>query len=286
MQLKIALPSKGRISDPAVKLLEKAGIGIKDMSNRKLFSETYDEEISVMFTRAADIPEFVADGAADLGMTGLDLIEEKDAEVEILEDLNFGTAKLVLAVPEDSRIYNILYIDHGAIVATEFPHLTQKYFKNKGLDVKIVELSGSTEIAPFIGVADIITDLTSTGTTLKMNHLKIIDTILESSIKLIANKDSFKEKNEKIEAVRTGIKGVLDAEGKKLVMMNVDKVSLEDVKKAMPGLTGPTVSQVLSNKDIVAVHAVVDEHEVFNTVNKLKKVGAKDILVVPIERII
>jgi len=286
MQLKIALPSKGRISDPAVKLLEKAGIGIKDMSNRKLFSETYDEEISVMFTRAADIPEFVADGAADLGMTGLDLIEEKDADVEILEDLNFGTAKLVLAVPEDSRIYNILDIDHGAIVATEFPHLTQKYFKNKGLDVKIVELSGSTEIAPFIGVADIITDLTSTGTTLKMNHLKIIDTILESSIKLIANKDSFKEKNEKIEAVRTGIKGVLDAEGKKLVMMNVDKVSLEDVKKAMPGLTGPTVSQVLSNEDIVAVHAVVDEHEVFNTVNKLKKVGAKDILVVPIERII
>lgn len=286
MQLKIALPSKGRISDPAVKLLEKAGIGIKDMANRKLFSETYDEEISVMFTRAADIPEFVADGAADLGMTGLDLIEEKDADVEILEDLNFGRAKLVLAVPEDSRIYNILDIDQDALVATEFPHLTEKYFQNKGLSVKIVELSGSTEIAPFIGVADIITDLTSTGTTLKMNHLKIIDTILESSIKLIANKESFKEKNEKIEAVRTGIKGVLDAEGKKLVMMNVDKESLEDVKKAMPGLTGPTVSQVLSNNDIVAVHAVVDEHEVFNTVNKLKKVGARDILVVPIERII
>ena len=286
MQLKIALPSKGRISDPAVKLLEKAGIGIKEMTNRKLFSETFDEEISVMFTRASDIPEFVADGAADLGMTGLDLIKEKDADVEILEDLNFGSAKLVLAVPEDSRIYNILDIDQDAVVATEFPNLTEKYFKNKGLNVKIVELSGSTEIAPFIGVADIITDLTSTGTTLKMNHLKIIDIILESSIKLIANKNSFKEKNEKIEAVRTGIKGVLDAEGKKLVMMNVDKESLEEVKKVMPGLTGPTVSQVLSNKDIVAVHAVVDEHEVFNTVNKLKKVGARDILVVPIERII
>lgn len=286
MQLKIALPSKGRISDPAVKLLEKAGIGIKDTANRKLFSETYDEEISVMFTRAADIPEFVADGAADLGMTGLDLIEEKDADVEILEDLNFGTAKLVLAVPEDSRIYNILDIDHDAVVATEFPHLTQKYFNNKSLNVKIVELSGSTEIAPFIGVADIITDLTSTGTTLKMNHLKIIDTLLESSIKLIANKNSFIDKNDKIEAVRTGIKGVLDAEGKKLVMMNVNKKYLEDVKNAMPGLTGPTVSQVLSNKDIVAVHAVVDEYNVFNTVNKLKKVGARDILVVPIERII
>lgn len=286
MQLKIALPSKGRISDPAVKLLEKAGIGIKDTANRKLFSQTYDDEISVMFTRAADIPEFVADGAADLGMTGLDLIEEKDADVEILEDLNFGKAKLVLAVPEDSKIYNILDIEDGALVATEFPHLTEKYLKSKGINVKIVELSGSTEIAPFIGVADIVADLTSTGTTLQMNHLKIIDTVLESSIKLIANKRSFKDKNEKIEAVRTGIRGVLDAEGKKLVMMNVDKEVLEEVKMAMPGLTGPTVSQVFSNNDVVAVQAVVDEREVFNTVNKLKQIGARDILVVPIERII
>lgn len=286
MQIRIALPSKGRISDPAVKLLDKAGIGVKDTANRRLFSETYDDEISVMFTRAADIPEFVADGAADLGMTGLDLIEENSASVEVLEDLNFGSAKLVLAVPEDSSIEKILDIVDGAVVATEFPHLTERYLKNNGIGAKIVELSGSTEIAPFIGVADIIADLTSTGTTLKMNHLKIIDTILESSIKLIANKKSYKENTEKIEAIRTGIKGVIDAEGKKLVMMNVNKKFLDDVKKAMPGLTGPTVSNVLSDNDVVAVHAVVNEKDVFNLVNQLKKIGARDILVVPIERII
>lgn len=286
MQIRIALPSKGRISDPAVKLLGKAGIGVKDTANRRLFSETYDEEISVMFTRAADIPEFVADGAADIGMTGLDLIEENNASVEILEDLNFGRAKLVLAVPEDSPIKKVSDIKEGALVATEFPNLTERYLKNNGIKAKIVELSGSTEIAPFIGVADIIADLTSTGTTLKMNHLKIIDTILESSIKLIANKKSYNDNKEKIEAIRTGIKGVLDAEGKKLVMMNVDKKFLDDVKKAMPGLTGPTVSNVLSDNDVVAVHAVVDEKDVFNLVNILKKIGARDILVVPIERII
>jgi ATP phosphoribosyltransferase len=286
MHIKIALPSKGRISDPAVKLLGKAGIGVKDTANRRLFSDTYDQEISVMFTRAADIPEFVADGAADLGMTGLDLIEENQASVKILEDLNFGRAKLVLAVPEDSSIEKISDIIDGSVVATEFPNLTQKYLNNKCISAKIVELSGSTEIAPFIGVADIITDLTSTGTTLKMNHLKIIDTILESSIKLIANSKSYKENTEKIEAIRTGIKGVLDAEGKKLVMMNVDKKFLNDVKKAMPGLTGPTVSNVLSDNDVVAVHAVVSEKDVFNLVNHLKKIGARDILVVPIERII
>lgn len=285
MQIRIALPSKGRISDPAVKLLEKAGIGLKDNINRKLFSETIDEDISVMFTRAADIPEFVADGAADMGMTGLDLIKEKKVNVEILEDLNFGKAKLVLAAPEDSDINNLSDIKYGSMVATEFPHLTEKYLKTKGLLAKIVELSGSTEIAPFIGVADIIADLTSTGTTLKMNHLKIIDIILESSIQLIANKKSFQEKNKKIEAIRTGIKGVLDAEGKKLVMMNVSEKFLNDVKQAMPGLTGPTVSNVLSD-GMMAVHAVVDERNVFELVNKLKNIGARDILVIPIERII
>lgn len=285
MQIRIALPSKGRISDPAVKLLEKAGIGLKDNINRKLFSETIDEDISVMFTRAADIPEFVADGAADMGMTGLDLIKEKEVNVEILEDLNFGKAKLVLAAPEDSDINNLSDIKYGSMVATEFPNLTEKYLKTKGLLAKIVELSGSTEIAPFIGVADIIADLTSTGTTLKMNHLKIIDIILESSIQLIANKKSFQEKNKKIEAIRTGIKGVLDAEGKKLVMMNVSEKFLNDVKQAMPGLTGPTVSNVLSD-GMMAVHAVVDERDVFELVNKLKNIGARDILVIPIERII
>lgn len=286
MQIKIALPSKGRISDPSVKLLERAGIGLKDNTNRKLFSETYDEDISVMFTRAADIPEFVADGAADLGITGLDLIEEHEAEVEILEDLNFGSAKLVLASPEESDINSLSDIKDGSVVATEFPNLTEKYLKSKGLDIKIVELSGSTEIAPFIGVSDIVADITSTGTTLMMNHLKIIDTILESSIKLISNKESFKEKKDKIEAIRTGIKGVLDAEGKKLVMMNVAEEHLDEVKKAMPGLTGPTVSNVLSDSKVMAVHAVVDEKDVFNLVNKLKQIGARDILVVPIERII
>ncbi|BDZ70242.1 ATP phosphoribosyltransferase [Methanobacterium petrolearium] len=286
MEIKIALPSKGRISDPAVKLLSKAGIGLKDTVNRRLFSATFDQQINVMFTRASDIPEFVADGAADLGMTGLDLIREKEVRVEILEDLGFGKSKLVLAAPEDSDINQLSDVKEGSIVATEFPHLTEKYLETNGIPVKIVQLSGSTEIAPFIGVSDLISDLTSTGTTLKMNHLKIVETILKSSVHLIANPESYQEKKDKIEQIRTGIRGVLDAEGKKLVMMNVDEEVLDEVKKAMPGMSGPTVSQVLSDNRVVAVHAVVDEHEVFQVVNRLKKIGARDILVVPIERII
>lgn len=286
MKLRIAIPSKGRISDPSVNLLAKSGIGLKDMVNRKLFSETFHPEIEVMFTRAADIPEFVSDGAADIGITGLDLIKEKNADVKILEDLNFGRSKLVLASPENSDIDSIEDIKSGVVVATEFPNLTENFFKEKGIDVKIIELTGSTEIAPFIGVADIISDLTSTGTTLKMNHLKVIGTIISSSIKLIASKKTYADKKEIIDEVHLGIKGVLDAEGKKLIMMNVVKDNLCDVTDVLPGMTGPTVSKVLSNEDFMAVHAVVDEIDVFKTVNKLKKAGAKDILVIPIERIV
>ena len=171
-------------------------------------------------------------------------------------------------------------------IATEFPVLTEKYLKEKELDLKIVKLSGSTEAAPFIGIADLITDLTSTGTTLKMNHLKIIDTILNSSIMLIANKESLEIKKELIESVSTSIKGVLDAARKKLIMMNVDEADLGKVKDVMPSMGGLTISEVLSEKRTVAVQAVIDEKEVFDLVNDLRNAGARDILVVPIERII
>ncbi|BDH78700.1 MAG TPA: ATP phosphoribosyltransferase [Methanothermobacter sp.] len=286
MKIKMAIPSKGRISEPTIRLLEKAGIGLKDTLKRRLFSQTEHPNIEIMFTRATDIPEFVADGAADLGITGLDLIMERGSNVKILEDLKFGRAKLVLAAPEDSNIKDPQDIKDGLIIATEFPRLTSQYLKEKGINAEIIELSGSTEIAPFIGVADLIADLTSTGTTLKMNHLRIVDTILESSVKLIANHESYHKKKKLIEEVRTGIKGVLDAQSKKLVMLNVNQNQLEAVKKVIPGMTGPTVSKVLSDDGIVAVHAVVDEKDVFKVVNELKRVGAKDILVVPIERII
>ncbi|WP_296881421.1 ATP phosphoribosyltransferase [uncultured Methanobrevibacter sp.] len=286
MKIKIAIPSKGRISEPSINILEKAGLGLIDKNNRKLISKTFNENIEVMFARASDIPEFVNDGVADMGITGVDLIKESESEVIELLDLRFGQTKLVLASPEESNINSIDDITQDMKVATEFPTLTEKYLNENGLNLKIVKLSGSTEAAPFIGIADLITDLTSTGTTLKMNHLKIIDTILESSIKLIANEDSLKSKKELIEAVSTSIKGVLDADRKKLVTMNVKTKDLDKVKEVMPSMGGLTISEVLSNEKTVAVQAVIDEKEVFELVNDLRNAGAKDILVMPIERII
>lgn len=286
MKIKIAIPSKGRISEPSINILEKAGLGLIDKNNRKLISKTFNENIEVMFARASDIPEFVNDGIADMGITGVDLIQESESEVVELLDLRFGQTKLVLAAPEESNINSVDEITQDMKVATEFPVLTKKYLEGKGLDLKIVKLSGSTEAAPFIGIADLITDLTSTGTTLKMNHLEIIDVILESSIKLIANEESLKSKKYLIEAVSTSIKGVLDADRKKLVTMNVKTSDLDKVKEVMPSMGGLTISEVLSNEKTVAVQAVIDEKQVFELVNDLRNAGAKDILVMPIERII
>lgn len=286
MKIKIAIPSKGRISEPSINILEKAGLGLIDKNNRKLISKTFNENIEVMFARASDIPKFVNNGVADMGITGVDLINESEAEVVELLDLRFGQTKLVLAAPEESDIKSADDITEDMIVATEFPVLTRKYLNEKGLDLKIIKLSGSTEAAPFIGIADLITDLTSTGTTLKMNHLKIIDNILDSTIKLIANKESLETRSELIEAVSTSIKGVLDADRKKLIMMNVKDDDLNNVKKVMPSMGGLTISEVLSDEKTVAVQAVIDEKEVFELVNDLRNAGAKDILVVPIERII
>lgn len=286
MKIKIAVPSKGRISEPSISILEKAGLGLINKQNRKLISKTFNENIDVMFARASDIPEFVNDGVADMGITGVDLIKESESEVIELLDLRFGQTKLVLAAPEDSSVNAVEDITDDMKIATEFPVLTKKYLDEKGLNLKIVKLSGSTEAAPFIGIADLITDLTSTGTTLKMNHLEIIDVLLDSSIKLIANEDSLKTKKELIEAVSTSIKGVLDADRKKLVTMNVKTADLDKVKEVMPSLGGLTISEVLSNEKTVAVQAVIDEKEVFTLVNDLRNAGAKDILVMPIERII
>ena len=286
MKIKIAIPSKGRISEPSINILEKAGLGLIDKNNRKLISKTFNDDIEVMFARASDIPEFVNDGVADVGITGVDLINEAEADVTELLDLRFGQTKLVLAAPEESNINGVDDIIQDMKVATEFPVLTKKYLDEKGLNLKIVKLSGSTEAAPFIGIADLITDLTSTGTTLKMNHLEIIDTILESSIKLIANNESLNEKRELIESVSISIKGVLDADRKKLIMMNVKNADLDKVKEVMPSMGGLTISEVLSSEKTVAVQAVIDEKQVFELVNDLRNAGAKDILVVPIERII
>ncbi|MGB9927504.1 MAG: ATP phosphoribosyltransferase [Methanosarcina sp.] len=286
--IRIAIPNKGRLYEPTISLFKDAGLSISGgAESRKLFAKTTDPDINVLFARAADIPEYVQDGAADVGITGMDLITERGAKVEALLDLKFGKASLVLAVPEDSDFQKAQDLE-GRKIATEFPEITGQYFKKLGISVEVIRVSGACEMTPHVGIADAIVDISSSGTTLMINHLKPIDTVFSSTVYLIANKESVKTKD-KIFDIKTAMESALNAKQKRYLMMNVPENSLQAVKEVLPGLSGPTVMKVepsrLTGEPVVAVHSVVDANLIFTIVNKLKKVGARDILVVPIERI-
>ncbi|AKB45601.1 MAG: ATP phosphoribosyltransferase [Methanosarcina vacuolata] len=286
--IRIAIPNKGRLYEPTISIFKDAGLPISGgAESRKLFAKTTDPDIHILFARAADIPEYVQDGAADVGITGIDLITERGAKVETLLDLKFGKASLVLAVPEDSDFQKAEDLE-GRKIATEFPEITRQYFNNLGINVEVIKVSGACEMTPHVGIADAIVDISSSGTTLLINHLKPIDTVFSSTVYLIANKESLKKK-EKILDIKTALESVLNAKHRRYLMMNVPESSLKAVKEVLPGMSGPTVMKVESSKlpgeSILAVHAVVDADLIFTIVNKLKKVGARDVLVVPIERI-
>lgn len=282
--MRIAVPNKGRLHQPTIDLLERAGLHLIDGAERKLYAETVDPDVTVLFARAADIPEYVADGAAAVGITGLDQTRESGTNLVDLLDLDFGHCRLVLAAPEDSEIEHVEDLA-GGTVATEFPEIARAYFEETGVSPRptISEVSGATELTPHVDIADAIIDITSTGTTLRMNRLAIIDEVMESSVRLFARPDTAQAP--KVEQIQTAIQSVLAADGKRYLMMNVPQDRIEDVKRVIPGLGGPTVMDI-AGQDALAVHAVVDEQDVFETISKLREQGASDILVTEIERLV
>ncbi len=280
--MRIALPNKGRLHDPTVDLLERAGLHLVDGADRKLYADTVDPEVTVLFARAADIPEYVADGAAELGITGYD--QERESETDLVEllDLDYGNCRIVLAAPEERGVSAVSDLE-GGIIATEFPVIAREYFEKQDVDVEITEVSGATELTPHVDMADGIVDITSTGTTLRMNRLEVIDEILSSSVRLFARGDVTNEP--KVEQVTTALGSVLAADNKRYLMLNAPESQLEEVKSVLPGLGGPTVMDI-AGTDRVAVHAVVAQSKVFEAIGDLKAVGASDILVTEIERLV
>jgi ATP phosphoribosyltransferase len=303
--LRIALPNKGRLADDARELFADAGLPAKARGERAL-TASLGGEFEAVFVRAQDVPEFVADGAADAGVTGWDLVCESERRLDSLLDLGFGRCRIVVAAKEDARVRAVDDIgaaDGGPLgaaggagapvrVATVFPRITRRFFADAGRSVEIAPISGAVEIAPHLGIADVIVDLTSTGSTLKTNGLREVATVLESSARLVAAPGALAApgaaptaKQRAVDELVTALASVLRARDKRYVMANVPRAALDEVKRVLPGLNGPTVIDILDGGAMVAVHAVVAAATLYRTIAQLKAVGGEGILVTRIERL-
>ncbi|TVP44869.1 MAG: ATP phosphoribosyltransferase [Gemmatimonadales bacterium] len=283
--LRIAIPNKGRLSESALELFETAGLRPEFRADRALMAQLGDR-FQAIFVRAQDIPEFVADGAAELGITGSDLVAESNREeVAELLDLGFGKCRLVVAVKEDASASTPADLPSGTRVATSFPGLARRHFESLGISIQVVPVSGAAEIAPHLGVADVIVDLTSTGSTLRVNGLREIGTILTSSARLIGNAGAMEGSARDVAELTTALESVLRARKKRYLMANVLRDTLDEVRQVLPGISGPTIVDVLDQGRWVAAHAVVDADQVYQTIARLKELGAEGILVTRIERL-
>ena len=288
--LSIALP-KGSLQEQTLKLFAEADLPVK-RSAREYSVTIDDERISqVKILRPQEIPKYVEEAYFDLGISGLDCIIEAGAKVVEVADLPYaktgtGVMKMVIAVPEDSRVRKAEDIKPGSRVTTEFPNITKKYFKKLGIPVDVFYSYGATE-AKVPELMDVVVDLTETGSTLRRNRLKIVETIMESTTKLIANKASWKDpaKRKAIEEVRTLLLGVIDARGRVLLSMNVAKDKLDGVVGVLPAMKRPTVAP-LYNSDYFEITTVVDKNTVNVIIPRLKEKGAEDILEQNISKIV
>ena len=285
--IRIALPNKGRLSDRALELFEQAGLKAQFRADRALVASLGDD-FQAIFVRASDIPEYLADGAAEMGVTGADLVAESGHEdlLDVL-DLGFGRCRLSVAVRDESDVRSAAVLPPGTRVATSFPRIARKYFESLGTEIEIASVSGAAEIAPHLGVADVIVDLVSTGSTLRVNGLREIDTIMISTARLVASRAALEDDVTKqvIDDLSAALESVLRASEKRYLMTNVPRDRLDEVREVIPGLSGPTIVEVLDGDDWVAAHAVVDADRVYQTIARLKALGAEGILVTRIERL-
>jgi ATP phosphoribosyltransferase len=286
--LRIALPNKGRLSEDARDLFNQAGLEVRTAGARAL-TASLGGEFEAIFVRAQDIPEFIADNAADAGITGLDLVLESGRKLDEKLDLGFGRCRLVLAARDDSPIHSVADIANDDRIATSFPTIARQFLNSNRKSATLVPVSGAAEIAPHLGIADIIVDIVSTGSTLRTNGLREVATIMESTARLFssptitASGDTAKQTA--LEELVMALDSVIRARGKRYLMANVPRTQLDKVKEILPGLNGPTIIDIMNGGIYVAVHAVVAADSVYRTIRSLKTLGAEGILVTKIERL-
>ena len=288
MKLKLGIP-KGSLENATVDLFRRAGFAITT-SSRSYFPGIDDPEIECMLIRAQEMARYVDDGILDAGLTGRDWIEENEASVIAVADLiyakqSFGKVRWVLAVPEASQFYSVKDLE-GKIIATELVATTKRYLARNGVSAKVEFSWGATEVKPPV-LADAIVEVTETGSSLRANKLKIIDTILESNTQLIANKESWADaaKRRKLEDIKMLLEGALNALGMVGLMLNVHKKDLAAVLHVLPALKRPTISH-LSDEEWLAVNTILDETTVRDIIPRLKQAGGQGIVEYPLNKIV
>jgi len=282
MKLRIAIQKSGRLYDESIALLKECGIDLRNVKDR-LKTESDNFPLEVFFLRDDDIPQYVEDGVADVGIVGENVLYEKCKEVEVLEKLGFGKCRLALAINKnEDYIANYL---QGKRIATSYPVLLQKYLDEQQIAAEIHEISGSVEIAPGIGLAEVICDLVSSGSTLFMNGLKEVETILESQAVLIKNHELSNEQVALVNKLLFRIRAVKKAKKNKYILLNAPNDQLAKIFSLLPGMKSPTVLP-LAEEGWSSVHSVLSEDEFWEKIEQLKTAGAQGILVVPIEKMI
>lgn len=283
MKLKIAIQKSGRLNEDSIKILKEAGIEFNNGIN-KLKAEAVNFPLEVFFLRDDDIPQYVEDGVADIGIVGENVVLEKNKEVKIVDRLGFGKCRLSIAIPKNIKYKGIQDLE-GKRIATSYSTILSKYLKKNKINAEIHEISGSVEIAPGIGLADAICDLVSSGSTLFTNGLKEAEVILKSEAVVISNSDLSKEQNAILEKLLFRINAVKKAKNNKYILLNAPNKNLDAICKILPGMKSPTILP-LADKGWSSVHSVVNENDFWEIIEKLKEKGAEGILVVPIEKMI
>ena len=282
-RLRLAIPNKGRLLDATRTLLADAGL-VFEAHDRSLVARVQNHRLDILFVRTDDVIEFVADGVAEVGVTGGDILAESGIELPVLRELGYGRCRLTAAVAGDAPYETVADLS-GVRVATSHPNVTRAFFASQGIPVDVIALSGAVEVAPRLGLADAIVDLVTTGSTLQVNGLRAIGDILASEAILVANPGACSERAAELDAIATMLGSVIAARGRKYLMMNAPGKKLGELEGLLPGLESPSVIP-LAHEGMIAIHAVVGADEVWGLLPKLKGAGASGILVLPIEKIL
>ncbi len=282
-ELKIAIQKSGRLSESSNKLLEECGIKFSNGSS-VLKTKAVNFPVEILFLRDDDIPQYVEQQVADIGILGENMVFEKNKDVKILEKLGFALCRLSLAIPKEDNFTGPGYFNNKK-VATSYPKLLSDYFKKNNIKAEIEEISGSVEIAPGIGLADAVCDIVSSGSTLLTNGLKEVTTILKSQAVIIGNKTLTKEKKEILTKLLFRIRAVKNAKENKYILLNAHESSVKEICRILPGMKSPTILPLVE-KGWCSLHSVVTEDQFWERIDQLKAAGAEGILVIPIEKMI